>query len=106
MNETDDAIILAYKVLERMNADPDDDLAILARAFLRAMETVAALTSWRSIDTPPHDDREVWGVAADGLLVFARWSLLRGWEPPHITAWMELPKLPKKDDLKIRELPQ
>ena len=32
------AIVLANKILDRVNADPDDDLAILARQFLRALE--------------------------------------------------------------------
>lgn len=33
--ELDHAILLANKVLDRINADPDDDLAVLARQFLR-----------------------------------------------------------------------
>lgn len=32
------AIALAHRVLDRPNADPDDDLAILARQFIRATE--------------------------------------------------------------------
>ena len=38
MSEQDHAVELANKVLDRVNADPDDDLAILARQFLRARE--------------------------------------------------------------------
>ena len=38
MSEKEDAIILANKVLDRINADPDDDLAVLARQLLRALE--------------------------------------------------------------------
>lgn len=39
MSEKEEAVILANKVLERGgSADPDDDLAILARQFLRAKE--------------------------------------------------------------------
>lgn len=37
-NEKDDAIKLAERVLDRRSADPDDDLAVLARQFLRALE--------------------------------------------------------------------
>lgn len=37
-NEMQRAITLADKVLDRQGADPDDDLAVLARQFLRAME--------------------------------------------------------------------
>ena len=32
------AVILANKVLDRPFGDPDDDLAVLARQFLRALE--------------------------------------------------------------------
>jgi len=38
MSELDEAVELANKVLDRINADPDDDLAVLARQFLRALE--------------------------------------------------------------------
>jgi hypothetical protein len=38
MPETDYALLLANKILDRINADPDDDLAVLARQFLRAHE--------------------------------------------------------------------
>lgn len=43
MSELDEAVDLANKVLDRPNADPDDDLAILARQFLRALEREQAL---------------------------------------------------------------
>lgn len=36
IDETANATILANKVLDRVNGDPDDDLAVLARQFLRA----------------------------------------------------------------------
>ena len=36
--EKDRAIILANEMLDRPWADPDDDLAVLARQFLRALE--------------------------------------------------------------------
>lgn len=37
-NEMQRAIIIADRVLDRPNADPDDDLAVLARQLLRALE--------------------------------------------------------------------
>ena len=36
--EFDHAVKLAHKVLERHSGDPDDDLAVLARQFLRSVE--------------------------------------------------------------------
>ena len=36
--ERESAIILAHYILDRANADPDDDYAILARQFLREGE--------------------------------------------------------------------
>lgn len=38
MNEKESALLLADRVLDRPNADPDDDLAILARQLNRATE--------------------------------------------------------------------
>lgn len=38
MTESEEAVIIANKVLDRINADPDDDLAILARELLRLRE--------------------------------------------------------------------
>lgn len=37
--EHDQAIILANKILNRTNGDPDDDLAVLSRQLLRAHES-------------------------------------------------------------------
>jgi hypothetical protein len=45
VNELDEAIILAKKVLARTSADPDDDLAMLARQFLRSRERIQDLQS-------------------------------------------------------------
>lgn len=42
-SEREAARILANKVLERPNADPDDDLAVLARQLLRTDEAVLIL---------------------------------------------------------------
>lgn len=43
MAERDDAIKLANRVLDRISADPDDDLAVLARQFLRSYEDTQLL---------------------------------------------------------------
>lgn len=49
MTESEHAVILADKVLDRPSGDPDDDLAVLARQLLRARERL----EWRRIDTAP-----------------------------------------------------
>lgn len=41
--EIDDPVALANRVLDRPFADPDDDVAILARQFLRAHERLRSL---------------------------------------------------------------
>lgn len=38
MSEKERAIAITNKVLDRINADPDDDLAVLARQLLQALE--------------------------------------------------------------------
>lgn len=43
MSERDDAKQLANAILDRHSADPDDDLAVLARNFLRSEERVDKL---------------------------------------------------------------
>ena len=42
MSETDDAVKLANRILDRPYADPDDDLATLSRQFLRTREIAIA----------------------------------------------------------------
>ena len=41
MTELAETIILANRMLDRINADPDDALAMLSRQFLRAREEIA-----------------------------------------------------------------
>lgn len=48
--ERADAIKLAERVLDRPNADPDDDLAVLARQFLKAIEYERAIGAYVVID--------------------------------------------------------
>ena len=38
MSEFEETILLAHRILDRANADPDDDLAMLSRQFLRILE--------------------------------------------------------------------
>ncbi len=40
MTELQESIALANKILDRTNADPDDDLAMLSRQFLRSRESI------------------------------------------------------------------
>ena len=44
MTELEQAEVLASKILDRPNADPDDDTAVLARQFLRARERETSLS--------------------------------------------------------------
>lgn len=44
MTEREEAIALANRVLDRVNADPDDDLAVLARQLLRTADREADST--------------------------------------------------------------
>ena len=44
MTEAEKAIKLADKILDRPTGDPDDDLAVLSRQLLRALETISKLT--------------------------------------------------------------
>jgi hypothetical protein len=38
VTEFEDTVVLANKILDRISADPDDELAMLARQFLRSRE--------------------------------------------------------------------
>jgi hypothetical protein len=42
-SELQDPVQLANSILDRPNGDPDDDLAILARSYLRALEVIELL---------------------------------------------------------------
>jgi hypothetical protein len=50
MTEKDEAIALAERVLDRPYADPDDDLAVLARQLLRALERLGEYQPSREDD--------------------------------------------------------
>ena len=43
MTEVEEAKVIANKVLDRVNADPDDDIAVLARQCLRQSEQIGRL---------------------------------------------------------------
>jgi hypothetical protein len=58
MTELEEAIALANKILDRNYADPDDDLAILSRQFLRAREAVAELERFSALLTRAADALE------------------------------------------------
>ena len=81
MTELSDAILLADKVLDRVSADPDDDLAVLARQFIRAQEQLA--NAYRTIDDQRVQFHEeirrartdpLYGMSGDYFFVLAdRW---------------------------------
>jgi hypothetical protein len=48
MSERDDARELANKILSRPNADPVDDLAILSRALVRALQLLLDAVDYQS----------------------------------------------------------
>lgn len=50
--EREYAVGLANKVLSRRSGDPDDDLAVLARQLLRALERIDTLNAVLRMDTP------------------------------------------------------
>lgn len=39
MSEIEEALVLANRILDRPNADPDDDLAVLSRQLIRVTES-------------------------------------------------------------------
>jgi uncharacterized coiled-coil protein SlyX len=45
MTEAEETRVLANRILDRPNGDPDDDLAMLSRQLLRADERIARLES-------------------------------------------------------------
>lgn len=45
-SESEEAVILANKVLDDASRDPDSDLSILARQFLRALREKDRLKGW------------------------------------------------------------
>lgn len=51
-NELEGAVRLADRVLDRPNADPDDDLAVLARQLLRANEALQRIAISHIPDQP------------------------------------------------------
>lgn len=63
MSEATWAVILANRVLDRVNADPDDDLAILARQLLRLNEPVQQQTLE---DVMKDDPKNPFGLGQDG----------------------------------------
>ena len=84
MSEIDEAIKLANRILDRINADPDDDLAILARRLLREIEwrpwttkrpSIPGRYWWRS--RSPHFDPEVYLVKEQKA--FGRKTLVCYW---------------------------
>lgn len=62
MTETEQAVILANKILDRVHADPDDDMAVMARQLLRAMERpLAAVQIYSAATTLAMNNRQTAG---------------------------------------------
>lgn len=58
MTEFDEAVYLAKRILERPYADPDDNLAMLSRQFLRQVEAKdAVLSAVKEHHSQKADDR-------------------------------------------------
>jgi hypothetical protein len=64
-SEFEDTVLLANKILDRISADPDDDLAMLSRQFLRACEELERL---RGVV----EDLSDHGVAAERMALLKR----------------------------------
>lgn len=56
MSERTDTLKLAHKILDRVNADPDDDLAMLSRQLLRGQEVIDKLKRDLEERMDPHLD--------------------------------------------------
>lgn len=56
MNEREEAIRLANKILDRPYDDPDDDLAILSRQLLRSQEVIEKLKADLAASYDPMGD--------------------------------------------------
>jgi hypothetical protein len=56
LSEKGEAIILANKILDRPYADPDDDLAVLSRQLLRALERLGEYDPSHGKETAPKAD--------------------------------------------------
>jgi len=107
---------IANRVLDRPNADPDDDLAVLARQLLRAHERLDAERKWRPMSSAPRDaSRILVYLPKSSRVVQEVWWALEYeggpgyWSTPHgpagrgytilpeaPTAWQPLPAPPKE----------
>lgn len=65
MSERDEAIALANRVLDKPRIDPDGDICLLARQFLRAIETAEQL-GWELIKARDFIDDSAFNVPNNG----------------------------------------
>ena len=84
LNETESAVKIANKVLDRHHEDPDSDIAVLARQFLRKHEALIFIASHLTSDegdTDATEDEfgidasEVVEMAHDNMILRARMCL-------------------------------
>ena len=71
-SEFKDTVKLANQVLDRPHADPDDDLATLARQFLRQVEKVKNLTTKPRLFPIQQGNAVPWVMAEKAYLTYAR----------------------------------
>ena len=60
MDEFVEAYKLADRILDRPNADPDGDIAVLARQFQRAVEKIGICTT----RGPTQEEKQRWALMA------------------------------------------
>ena len=70
MTEFEDTVVLANKILDRISADPDDDLAMLARQFLRSREMENRLKTLLTraadaLESPAWEWHKSWALAKE-----------------------------------------
>jgi hypothetical protein len=70
VTEFEDTVVLANKILDRISADPDDDLAMLARQFLRSREMENRLKTLLiraadALEAPAWEWHKSWALAKE-----------------------------------------
>jgi len=95
MTELEEAVLLANRLLDEPGADPDDDLRMLARQFLRQKESAekgnAAFAVMMQRGWYPVCDSEKWSVDGQGTLIVRRAPNWPIWPDP-FTAIVEADK--------------
>jgi hypothetical protein len=100
MSERDDAIRLAaLNTLDTPGRDPDDDLSMMSRQFLRALERC----EWRPVESAPKDGTKILVYTIHGDVEVTEFCVMRrtvsdpvgDWNGSLPTHWMPLPVPPR-----------